>query len=329
MNMNKNENSHEEIIIENIDRTDLDDRREKRMMANLERINACMRVGEADMEKMSELLERMKGPGRSYNQYAKDIGVAASTLTRISKQEVSSVSNELLAKLAEHMNPDCGVTIEDLVRANGLREDERRSYMMQARKFEQDAEAIVSKDLYRANKMVMRVDYSKYNRKSFGRIAVDFVIKTNIDEHDDLWAFSVRYVREKIEGTRSINTDSHFVAMRMLEQISAIMSEFYCGTNIKKWSIVLNREEVFDDCIDRIKKRLDGTRIKDKISLILVDSEQGYVTREWTLPTYEGDEDETLFPCKPEEFKKSDGREDEYLQYDIFNMMYTEGSDDI
>lgn len=91
----------------------------------------------------------------------------------------------------------------------------------------------------------------------------------------------------------------------------------------------MNREDVFDDCIDRIKKRLDGTRIKDKISLILVDSEQGYVTREWTLPTYEGDEDETLFPCKPEEFKKSDGREDEYLQYDIFNMMYTEGSDDI
>ena len=327
--MNKNANSHEEIIIENIDRTELEDRREKRMMAYLERINACMRVGEADMKKMSELLERMKGTGRSYNQYAKDIGVAASTLTRISKQEVSSVSNELLAKLAEHMNPDCGVTIEDLVRANGLREDERRSYIIKAERFEQDAEAIVSKDLYRANKMVMRVGETDYHRNRFGRIAVDFVIKTNIEKNDDLWAFSIKYIREKGEGTRSINTDVHFAAMRMLEQIGAIMSEFYCGTNIKKWSIVLNREDVFDDCIDRIKKRLDGTRIKDKISLILVDSEQGYVTREWTLPTYEGDEDETLFPCKPEEPKKSEDRDDEYLQYDIFNMMYTEGSDDI
>ena len=227
------------------------------------------------------------------------------------------------------MNPDCGVTIEDLVRANGLREDERRSYIIKAERFEQDAEAIVSKDLYRANKMVMRVGETDYHRNRFGRIAVDFVIKTNIEKNDDLWAFSIKYIREKGEGTRSINTDVHFAAMRMLEQIGAIMSEFYCGTNIKKWSIVLNREDVFDDCIDRIKKRLDGTRIKDKISLILVDSEQGYVTREWTLPTYEGDEDETLFPCKPEEPKKSEDRDDEYLQYDIFNMMYTEGSDDI
>ncbi len=326
MNSDANKN---DILIEKIDKAAMKDERRKRMMAYLERINLCRRVKEADMQKMSELVERMKGEGRSYNQYSKDMGVAASSLTRISKQTVSSVSNELLAKLAEHMDPECGVTFEELITANGLIEDDRRSFIESARQFEQDAEDIIRKDLYRANKMVMKVDRQEYVMSRFGRIAVDFVIKTDSKDCDnELWAFDIKYIRERGERYSGLNSDARFMSMRLMETISTIMSELYVGTNIKKWSIVINREDLFDMCVNRIEERLNGRKLKDKISLILVDTEKRFVSKEWTIPTDDGAEDITVFPCKPEEINKDDIIKDDYYQYDLFHRMYDEGSDE-
>ena len=278
----------------------------RRIMAYIERIAACVRVRDADMTKMAELVERMRGPSRSYNQYAKAMEVAPSSVTRIVKQEAAKVSNELLAKLADNMDPDCGVTIEELIAANGLEENRRRVAIIAAKEFEKKAEEIIRNDLYRGGKMVMKAD-SEYQRVGFGRIGADVIIQTDAvdgkDRTDGLWAFTIRYFskEERRDDNIRIN-DYNFAAMRITEFISAIMSEFYCGTELGKWSIVMNRREVFEKTVERIERRLGSRKIKDRISLILVDSEKEYVSKEWIIPT-----EATVieaFPLEPEDLKE-------------------------
>lgn len=291
-------------------------------MAYIERIAACVRVRNADIAKMAELVERMRGPSRSYNQYAKAMEVAPSSVTRIVKQEAAKVSNDLLAKLADNMDPDCGVTIEELIAANGLEENRRRAAMIAANEFEKTAEEIIRNDLYRGGKMVMKADL-EYPRVGFGRIAADFIIQTDAvdgkNENEGLWAFDIIYFskEERKDDHVRIN-DYMFAAMRVTEFVSAIMSEFYCGTEIGKWSIVMNRSEVFEKTIERINKRLGSRKIRDRISLILVDSEKGYVSKEWTIPTEATVED--AFPLKPEEPREEKRRGGAYN--DEMRQMY-------
>lgn len=314
------------IMVE-VFRSNGDNEQRRRLMAYLDRITTARRIKEADMERMSVLIERMRGPSRSYNQYAKDMDVAPSSVTRVAKKESQKVSSEFLAKMYECRDPDCGVTFDELLEANGLMEDRRRQAMMEARQFERDAQDIIRNDLYRSNIMAAKGDAEESS--GFSTHRPDFVlnVKGN-DGEEKLWAFDVRYCsEERMSDNGKMLLNSYNRASFFLDEyIGRIMAKFYMGTSINKWSIVLNRKEVYERFIERVAKRSAQRDLPDEISIILVDPDKRYVVSEWTLPTTAKVEE--WFPFEPENPPEADDKLDYAINMmDILNEPIDEADD--
>ena len=318
-----------------------------------ERINSCRRVRSANMDVVAELVEKIKGKRRSYNQLAIAMEVSPSSLTRIAKKEVSNVSKTLLIKLIEQMDPDCGVDPEELIRECGYEEPDQKPDRQRARKFEQSAGDIIRNELFRAGRMVMKGEtyYERaQNELRYKNVAVaergmllelgfpraDFVIKTNTDDGAVFsWAFDAFWMdesdkvaadfmasiddvpaapdkdgamgkmlerilyypskmetRSTIEMRRRIERANHMLSRRLQQ----IMVGFYCGQPYEKWSIVTNSTSCFVLFREMFREEAMRVRVRDLISMILVDDKEGCVKDEYIIPS----EKESCFLFRPE-----------------------------
>lgn len=263
------------------------------------------RVRNPDMGKMGELLEKMKG-GRSYTQYAKDVGAAASSLTRIVNGEANKVSEKLLAGLLDNMAPDCGVTFEEVMDANGMAKDVRLSFRQGVGRSYTMAKEIISYELFRNGKSAVLVDDTMSYKRGFGRLRLDLLIDTDaVNKDRALWGFT--FVNQFDGGL--IRNSPQMPWPRIQDILSGIMSEFYVGSDIKKWSIVMNNREAFERVYRRIDEKFAGRAINDLISLILINEERRYVENELYLPTRA--EVDWGFPLKPEESDKCGSYDEE------------------
>lgn len=79
-----------------------------------------IRTGRADLEALSQLVLRAKG-GRSMNDFANDCEVNASTISRIiNMKNTTTCSDEVLVAISKAADPESGVTLEQLLAANGM-----------------------------------------------------------------------------------------------------------------------------------------------------------------------------------------------------------------
>lgn len=78
--------------------------------------------GQANGRRLAELIEKAKGKNRTINAFAKDLGVPASTISRMLKQDGNyRHSADLLERIAYFADRNSGVTLNDLMLANGFR----------------------------------------------------------------------------------------------------------------------------------------------------------------------------------------------------------------
>ena len=79
------------------------------------------RIKPPDKDMLAEYVVRAKGPERSMRQFAEEIGVNASTLSRIvNKKTVRANSDNLIADIAAYADKNSGITFEMLMRAHGM-----------------------------------------------------------------------------------------------------------------------------------------------------------------------------------------------------------------
>lgn len=79
-----------------------------------------IRTGKADLEALSQLVLRAKG-SRSMNDFANDCEVNTSTISRIiNMKNTTACSDEVLVAISKAADPDSGVTLEQLLAANGM-----------------------------------------------------------------------------------------------------------------------------------------------------------------------------------------------------------------
>ena len=84
-------------------------------------LSQYIRVRKPDKEMLSKLVIRAKGPMRSMRQFATDLNVNPSTLSRIVNMKViGSSKDKLIADIAEKADPESGVTFEILMKAHGM-----------------------------------------------------------------------------------------------------------------------------------------------------------------------------------------------------------------
>lgn len=89
-------------------------------MSQDRRLQDYERTGNPNKELLAKLVTLAKGP-RSMRQFADELGVNPSTLSRIVNQKTaSSNSDELILAISDHADPESGVTLEMLMVAHGM-----------------------------------------------------------------------------------------------------------------------------------------------------------------------------------------------------------------
>ena len=91
----------------------------KRLMRYMELLAGYRKYKEPDREQVAELVVQAKGD-RSMRQFAADIGVNVSTLSRVINQKTSTAnSDELMAKIAAGADSYADFSFERIMDANG------------------------------------------------------------------------------------------------------------------------------------------------------------------------------------------------------------------
>lgn len=237
----------------------------ERLMAYMEALDRYIRVRDVDKEILSDLIVKAKGPRRSVSQFAKEIGVSPSTLTRIINMQTSGASkDELIVKIAAAADPDSGVTLEKLLEAHGV-EECSESFNESYRKNEKRMRQIILDEL------LIR-GYAVSNVQAEDNRMYDLIVDTNAVSGGKTgkWAFEFKTYKTEMPITGIGNT------ARWIDQM---MARFYRGeAGVDKISLVVERKEIYLQTIERLK---DYT-IPDEMSVILISG--GHVKSEFIVP---------------------------------------------
>lgn len=241
------------------------------------KLTLASRAGEVDMDRLIQLIVKAKG-NRTMRQFAEDMEVNVSTVSRIINGKVSEVSNSLLAKIAAYADPESGVTIEQLMEAQGIVTE--TDGPMLARRYEEDCRRIVADELLNRG---YSVSYTKSDIKSLERIC-DFVIKTDaLSQGDGSWLFEAKMFTQHSRIPIGLGATQIW--------LDGAMAVYYRGENASRISIIVDHRTVFD----QIKEQLSHYELADEISVILIATKQGRILDEYVAPLTGGRQAKSIF----------------------------------
>lgn len=236
---------------------------------NVVRIQRAVRIGEVDTERTIELVMLAKGP-RSLRQFAKVLGVNVSSLSRIINGRVMELRATLLAGIAFHADPNSGVTIDQLMEAQGLTDLENR--VITAKRYEQECRGILADELLKRGYTVKYV-VNLLQESGSNRMMYDFEVMTNaLGTEGSTWMVECKMM-------------SHYSALPVgvgKSQIwmDAAMGFYYRGGKAGRISLVIDRREIFE----QLKERLSKCVIPDEISIILMSVQKRKILDEYVAP---------------------------------------------
>ena len=253
-----------------------------------------VRVGQPNYEVLSALVKKAVGE-RSLAEFSELTGISTSTISRIINNKFSSPSSDsVIARIIDNIDPNSGVTREDILTAHGLAPlllDQGSSTIDWAKTVEGAANA---KDAIESSvragghgsvkeKVFQEAVQSILLQKGFTlslekkldiidtgdvHYRADFAFKTDaLKEHGiDVWAFDVA------------NTEYR----PLLHKLSWVFGTAYIQplrSRGIKMSLITDDREQFDDC----KRRFAGVVIQDDISVVLVTMADGSIVDEFQI----------------------------------------------
>lgn len=253
-------------------------------------------------------------------QFAEEIGTTPSTLSRIvNKQNRGANSDKLIADIAAHADSESGVTFEQLMEAHGMAE--KRSRVRPGRIFAEESRKIIINELYsRKYSIVDAGDYERLPRQI--SLFADYSLRTDaLHEGESVWGFEAVYVEEnpKYRVPPGI--------MNVDRRLMQTMTSYYIGDcPYDKVSIVISSRQVFDLMKQRMLNRLGEGKIKDDISIILLDMEEGCFVEEFVIPNERNDNAKVFVPIEkgvPEEENSGEQDVKEFFeQQTLFSWPY-------
>lgn len=267
------------------------------------------RIKPPDKDLLAEYVVRAKGPERSMRQFAEEIGVNASTLSRIvNKKTAGANSDSLIADIAAHADKNSGITFEMLMQAHGMENAVGRgnSYLRYEREIERSLKSIlIDALLVRGYSVTLREPIR--HKTIAGRFVFDMDIVTNAtQEEDGLWGFDFCMMVQQPSRITS-GPVSHQIRMRgynlmrRLMRLSALFADY--NYEYKRVSLVTTDSDAFYEAAERLKE----CYLKYAVTLVLVNMETGNVDDEFMIPWIGEAECKTVFTPLPEpEEKESD-----------------------
>lgn len=225
-------------------------------------------------ERLAELVEKAIGPNRNQTEFAKQIGVNPSTISRIINMKNSGASSdELILAIAANADPKSGVTEEMLMEANGML-TEANGMLMEANgmftrlscyarllsgEYYESVIKQISMEIldrgYSVNRMVRQERYTI--ARGVPSLTADFVIETNaIEGTNNLWAFICFHSRSfspvlgfriadvEIEPIKKEKVPAATIAL--WDEISKVLAVEFAG-NVSPYDIPEKFTIVFDD----------------------------------------------------------------------------------
>lgn len=285
-----------------------------------------IRVCQPNKERLAELTLKAKGENRSLTEFAKACGVNVSTLSRVINQKTTKPnSDDLIAAIAGNADPDSGVTLQDLLEAHGLasitlkREplvdgsirygktytptqiilemaenisqsisstSASSQLITSAARFIKESaierssrEIIQNELLLRGHQVSITMNTNVISTPSLRYIA-DFVVETNALEDCGIsqWAFDIQNGAHR----------------PILHKLSWMFGAAYIDSTIQrgiKLSLVTSDRTEFDE----VKSRFSDTKIKDCISVVLIDTLKRCVVDEFQIPMSAGKKPKYVF----------------------------------
>ena len=273
------------------------------------------RIKPPDKDLLAEYVVRAKGPERSMRQFAEEIGVNASTLSRIvNKKTVGANSDNLIADIAAYADKNSGITLEMLMRAHGmdLSRNIRNRWAHNA-DIETVYDDLIIKALLNRGYSVARLE-SERHRTISGVFGFDLVLKTDaIPRGDGIWGFDFGMVqpasfeapREHLRQMKSITVIRH------LSRVAGLFAEYQYQYD--RVSIVLTDSDAFYG----VQKRLEDCYLRCEVTIILIDLVTGDVVDEFMIPWIGETKCEPIFTPLPEPEEKEP--DDDDLWDDDFN----------
>lgn len=271
------------------------------------------RVTTPKKELLAEYVVRAKGPERSLRQFAEELGVNVSTLSRIVNQKTASANSDaLIADIAALADKNSGITFEMLMDAHGLVNTVRGTAHGLEKRSEEAIRTVIFKELLRRGYSLAQGEKTVMNTLG-GRYRFDFSFITDaIDRGDGRWGFDV-YLPSFGRG----NTDSRFRAMYVMRKVS-MLGGLYANWDYSydRVSLVVTDKDAYYAAIERLR----NCYLKNEITVILVDLEREVVEDEFLIPWIEESS------CKPV-FTELDETEEDNSEDDAWNEMYGEDAE--
>ena len=273
-----------------------------------------IRTGKADLETLSQLVLRAKG-SRSMNDFAKECEVNTSTISRIiNMKNTTACSDDVLMAISKAADPESGVTLEQLLMANGMvklvpagtegavvsptqivfgladiAEEKQiesvsnellqgaRKYLSESR-LEENCRESLQNSLLLGGYSVELLPYNKLDWPRNRQFRGDFAIRTNAlqEEGIDIWLFDCKSYTAGI-GRGTIGQMNRLFGMAYMD------SPREHGIKV---SIVVDHSIM----IEQARDYYAGYKIRDYFSFVLIDSADRRVIDEFCIPRIDGTE---------------------------------------
>lgn len=265
-------------------------------MNSRDKLDRYVRIKSPDKEALADLVLKAKGKDRSLRQFADDLGVNASTLSRIvNMKTASSNSDALIADIADHADPNSNVTFERLMEAHGMILKDKVSGSEWAT-FGESAKAVIVKELVRRNYTMQsssRWEGPVFLGSVLGNCYLDLELHTNaLGKEDAVWMFD--FFSPGRGGAKSNEQELNRIRQWLL--MFAGMLCFNEG-KVDRLSIVISEQATYEKVVEYCK----GYSTKFGMSIILIDLERCVVVDEYVIADKQP-ERPVFYPIEDEEF---------------------------
>lgn len=234
------------------------------------RASLMKRTEPVDKEETMALVKAALGD-RSIRRFAEEIGVSASSISRILNGTSTEIRSSLIAFIVECAAPQSGVTLDKLLKAQGFTLPEDRKPVGKREKWE--SKQLITDELLLRGHSVRHI--MEVTDLSIWTTYPTYVIKTDaFSDQEGKWYFIDKLCKQVKR-----------VSIAMIQGwVDGIIAAYYRGLKAKRVSIVLDSPDVFNG----MKKLLERYHLRDEVSVILVSMETGQVMEEFVIPLENG-----------------------------------------
>lgn len=251
-----------------------------------------IRVSEPNKDELAKLLLKAKGPSRTMKELANLCGVDPSTLSRIvNKMNRGPSSDELIRSIAEHADPESGVTLDDLMAAHGMARmvDSATAVKMSPTELEESFKSTMLYELERTGGLEGYTEDARFQIGTTFRFQIDLLVRTRSMEGDsNLWGFELLMPQlSRLGGGGDTEPDSQrttrMLGQMILDRMGKVLPLFYSPKDssgrLGKFSFVVADRQFFNYAVSEFADYL----VPFEMSFLLFNSGKERIEQEFVL----------------------------------------------